>query len=280
MLTNRIPLLGPLPPHHSGGALADYWTPLVAPLAKPVRDALLIGNQPAELFSPVSDASSLLLEGYQPVETGWTITSGGDTRVFCLTPMPGVTPDMMLWWMAWHGSEAARYRLWHPRAHVSAAWADGGGEADDFVGRTSLVTEYIGASLTRIAIRFVPPSSVGLDEALLAQRGEAAICARVSLQNGGPELTTLIHHLRPTADGIEMRSRFWILGESLTLPEPFRSVVSRLARLFGPAGSPDAAQALLVHCAEEMAHLATFLPTLHREMGSAATESGVRALPA
>jgi hypothetical protein len=44
--------------------------------------------------------------------------------LFVLTQMPKVTPAMWDWWFAWHGSEAQRYKLWHPRAHISSKWAD------------------------------------------------------------------------------------------------------------------------------------------------------------
>ena len=48
--------------------------------------------------------------------------------------MPGVTPQMWEWWFGWHGSDSRRYKLWHPRAHVSAHWADGGGGGHYIVG--------------------------------------------------------------------------------------------------------------------------------------------------
>lgn len=40
-------------------------------------------------------------------------------------PLPGVTPEMMLWWLAnmekqveWEGRRFLAYRLWHPRDHI------------------------------------------------------------------------------------------------------------------------------------------------------------------
>lgn len=267
MRSDSCHLLGPMPPHCAGGDLADFWRPDIAPLAGHVRDALLAGAKPPELLHPARDAAALEEPGYQPIETGWTITPARETRVFCRTSMPGVTPEMLLWWMAWHGSDPARYRLWHPQAHVSALWADGKAYDGTFVGRTSLVTEYLGSSLAKIAIRFTPPAAVGLDEAGLRQRGEGAICARVGLQAGGPEASTMIHHLRPTSDGCEMRSRFWIMGDNLAVPSLVRPVATRLAGLVNPVGQERAAEALLVHCAEEMGHLATFLPELYHRFG-------------
>jgi hypothetical protein len=82
------------------------------------------------------------------------------------------------WWFAWHGSEAQRYKLWHPRAHIHVGWADGRTDLNHYIGRTSRVVEYVGHELLNLTIRFVSPASMGLDEDRLKQQGEVAICAR------------------------------------------------------------------------------------------------------
>lgn len=245
-----------------GSPYARWYRPHIAPLAAPVRDALLIGARSPELFGRPEAAARLLDDGYQPVETGYTLTRDGGAAVFCLTPMPGVTPADWSWWFAWHGHESARYKLWHPQAHLSAVWADGGGFTGGYVGRTSRVVEYLGERKVALAIRFVPPAEFGLDETVLARRGEVAICARAGLDGAGLDTGAMIHHLRPTADGCEMRSRFWLAGDQVR-PRGAASgnLLTRLAARFA---RPDARQAsaLLVHCAEEMGHLAGFLPDL------------------
>jgi hypothetical protein len=63
---------------------------------------------------------------------------------------------MVDWWFGWHGEEPQRYKLWHPRAHLHACWTEPG---TGYVGRTSVVDEYIGTSLRRASIRFVPASA-------------------------------------------------------------------------------------------------------------------------
>ena len=65
----------------------------------------------------------------------------------------------------------------------------------------------------------------------------------------------------------EMRSRFWLGGPHVAA----RGRRLAGALLVGPArvlARPSEAQAraLLVHCAQEMSHLATFLPALHSEL--------------
>lgn len=248
---------------------ARFFRPELAPLAAEVREALAVGGRAPELFASHRDAVGLLDDGDQPVETGYTLTPDGGARVFCRTPMPGVTPEMWAWWFAWHGSEAARYKLWHPQAHLDARWADGAGETGSYIGRTSRVVEYIGDVRAALAIRFVPPAEYGLSDAALAARGEVAICARAGRDGTGFEAGAMIHHLRPTPDGCEMRSRFWLFGDAMHFPKlspGLGRVASRaLSRLAGPK-QRDAA-ALLVHCAQEMAHLAAFLPALHETFG-------------
>ena len=193
---------------------------------------------------------------------GYAVTRDHGIEVAVRTLMPGVTPAMWDWWFGWHGSHDSRYRLWHPRAHVSAQWADGvnGAAADAdprrgrerYVGRTSHVVEYIGSTLARAAIRFVPPARAG-DPA-----EETSICAVVGLPRGSLTVGRLVHDVRRTAGGSEMRSRFRLGGKQASV---LLRPVLRLGELDG--------RALLVHCAQEMNHLAARLPGLYDEFGSA-----------
>ena len=64
-------------------------------------------------------------EGYQQTENGYGVLDDGGYQVSVRTDMPGVTPRMWSWWFGWHGCDTRRYKLWHPRAHLSAAWKDG-----------------------------------------------------------------------------------------------------------------------------------------------------------
>ncbi|MEO1705174.1 MAG: hypothetical protein AAFR50_07550 [Pseudomonadota bacterium] len=248
---------------------ARHYHPRMAMPQPQVLEALALGPMASALFPPLAAAADLTAPGYAAVETGYTTGPGFGRRVHCLTDMPGVTPAMWAWWFGWHGCDGRRYKLWHPQAHVDARWADG--RADEaYLGRTSLVTEYIGASRVEATISFVRPAVLGLDEDALARQGAVAICARL----GDPKIPIkggwLVHHIRPTERGSEMRSRFWIGGETVglgTAPAPggaqralapFRP----LARIMAPAPRD-----LLAHCGQEMAHLAGILPALHAEFG-------------
>ncbi len=234
-----------------------------------------MGARPPELLGGFEAAPTLLEEGYLPVETGFTSAGDGSVRIAVRTPMEGVTPDMWDWWFGWHGSDSRRYKLWHPGAHLSAAWSDGpdGGRRgrDRYVGRTSFVEEYIGASLTRAAIQFVRPSVVGLDEEAFADPSrQTAICARIGLSRYPVDVGWLVHQVRRTATGSEMRSRFWLGGPGVRLRSAPRGVPRGVPSMLQRHLKPTARSAteLLVHCAQEMHHLATFLPRLHEDLGT------------
>ena len=74
---------------------------------------------------------------------------------------------------------------------------------------------------------------------------------------------------RPVAGGSEMRSRMWLGGESAALGDNPRAAARGLMRVLRPVAKsmlPDPSE-LLVHNAQEMAHLAGFLPQLHARFG-------------
>jgi hypothetical protein len=248
---------------------ARFFKPDMAPLPEHVREAIAVGLQTEELLPPVSSARALQTPGYWPVENGVTISPDGAFRVFVRTDMPGVTPAMWDWWFAWHGGDPQRYKLWHPRAHMHAVWADGHSDLNHYVGRTSHVVEYVGNQRLNLVIRFVSPASLGLDEARLKRDGEVAICARGSMAGTPMETGWLIHHVRPVAGGAEMRSRFWLAGNNIRprgMPGPIGALFGKVAAKFAPL-SVNMATELLVHCAQEMNHLAGILPELYAALG-------------
>ncbi len=113
---------------------APFYRPQMAKLPPHVKHALLNGAVAEELMPGVEFAAQLQNSSYWPVETGYTLAADKSARVSVLSHMPGVTPAMWEWWFAWHGSEAQRYKLWHPRSHVHVAWEDGLDDLGAYVG--------------------------------------------------------------------------------------------------------------------------------------------------
>ena len=251
---------------------ARFYDEEMAPLLPHVIDALHVGPRPTALLGTLEEVADLL-DRPDPVEDGIAIGGDGSMVVNVSTPMPGCTPAMWDWWFGWHGSDPRRYKLWHPLAHLSALWGDGDDAGrtgrDRYVGRTSFVDEYLGSTLAPVTIRFVPPAELGLDQGRLDAGGSTAICARTGSSQFPVDLGWLVHLVQPTDDGCIMRSRFW-LGGRHTAP---RTQVPGLDKVARPAANRkagfgvDAARDLLVHCSQEMHHLAGFLPELHAALG-------------
>ena len=172
----------------------------------------------------------------------------------------------MAWWFGWHGDAAAKYKLWHPQAHVHVGWREtppaGVSGRALYVGQTSIVDEYIGSDLIRGAIRFVPPATLGFtDKSLDDDQQATIICARIGLGDAPIDVGYLAHHVRAVPGGSEMRSRFWMGGRHVGGRNLIGSMAAAAAKRVLRLNERDA-RALLVHCAQEMPHLAAFLPEL------------------
>lgn len=246
---------------------ARFFNPNLAPLAPHVCAALDRGGVP-DLLLPDFDQAAQNLFGDAPVlEDGFVLTKDGGMRVSVRTDMPGVTPAMVDWWFGWHGDAPAKYKLWHPQAHVHVGWRDpppsGASGRALYVGQTSLVDEYIASDLIRGSIRFVPPASFGFTDPRLDDDRQATIvCARIGLGDAPIDVGYLAHHVRAVPGGSEMRSRFWMGGKHVGGRNLIGSLAAGLAKRVLRLTEGDA-RALLVHCAQEMPHLAAFLPELY-----------------
>jgi hypothetical protein len=253
---------------------ADLFEPHMAPLPRHVEVALAHGPLAPPVLLSFEDAAALADAGDHQTEDGYGVLPDGSTHVAVRTEMPGVTPAMWDWWFGWHGCDPRRYKLWHPRAHLYAEWDDGDDRGrrgrERYVGRTSFVDEYIGSTLVRGAIRFRPPAELGFDPAALDDpERQTVICARVGTSDAPVEVGHLVHHVRAVPGGAEMRSRFWLGGEHVATRSG-GAVVDRLVRpIAGRRLGPgvQSARDLLVHCAQEMNHLAARLPALHERFG-------------
>jgi hypothetical protein len=248
---------------------ARFFKPRMAGLAAHVQAALDRGGVPEALLPGLDGAAQNLFGEAPLLEDGFVLTGDGGMRVSVRTELPGVTPAMVDWWFGWHGDQAAKYKLWHPQAHVHVAWRDlppeGSMGRARYVGQTSLVDEYIGSDLIRGSIRFLPPKQLGfVDRSLEDDREATIICARIGLGDAPIEVGYLAHHVRRVPGGSEMRSRFWMGGSHVAGRNLAGTLAAAVAKRVLKLGETDA-RALLVHCAQEMPHLASFLPALHAQ---------------
>ena len=253
---------------------AKYFNPTIAPLPEHVAAALAQGCQDPRTAFCLNDSNLLLNPGYLPLETGMARLDSGEMFVAVLTRMPKISGAMIDWWFGWHAMENERYQLWHPQDHVanhsvpSADNQERAGGAKSYVDTTTLATEYVGARKYRLSIRFLDPAQFLDVTRFAASRVATAICTSVSLA-GLRSITFghLIHLVRETDDGCEMRSRFWLGAAHLTSLKYENWVNAALRSLCRGrlTVNDQTGKDMLVHCAQEMNHLASFLPRLYAE---------------
>lgn len=263
---------------------AKYFRTDCLPVQDHVRDVLIAGMAPTEYAHGLEDAArSMSKPGYHKMETGYTRVAGGWV-INVLTDMPNVTAEMWDWWFGWHSCESARYKLWHPDAHQFTAVGENRSanrtltDRQRYIDNVSYADEYVGGTMQRLAIRFIDPTRFGFDQ---PGPGNTVICARVGLSQYPVAMGWLIHQIRPTEHGCEMRSRFFLNDpEMLDLPaHSFHGLGSRflsnkasralgdtvLPHVISQVMGPTIGHDMVFHCASEMNHLASFLPDLHGE---------------
>jgi hypothetical protein len=245
---------------------AKFYDENVAAMPDYVTQTLPQSPLPWGALSSLEQATNLAQTGYTKYEIGYTLESDGEQRVAALTKMPNVTPPMWAWLFGWHGCRDNRYKLWHPKAHVAAVWKD---EKDDvaYIGRTSQIQEYIGKKLEKANIRFVSPSELGFNAIDFAdEKNVVYICARIGMTSFPLDFGYLIHQIRATENGSEMRSRFFIGGKHIALRSDnfLAKGISKLLQKIYRLPEQQAID-LLRHCAEEMNHLAKILPDIYQE---------------
>ena len=226
----------------------EFFTWDVTDLPASVRAAMATGLRDDTEGLNLDNIANLLEPGYLPLETGIARCPNGELSVAIWTSWPGTTPEMIDWWFGWHIARTERYKLWHPQAHYFAQPRRDLSDVPDltdrerYIGNTSWVDEYIGPFPTRLAINFHDPAEIGLHAADLATAGYGTVIyATTADSDHGTNLATLVHAVRRTAWGSEMRSRF----------------------IF-PDGAPDfIGPPMIDHCWTEMTHLAGFLPHLY-----------------
>lgn len=263
---------------------SKYFLEHSLPIQSHAKDALIAGPVASEYGIRLSEAVDVMSRpGYLPMENGYTVNSDGHIVVSILTKMPNVIGEMWDWWFGWHSSETARYKLWHPDAHVYSGLGEdrsqilGITDKQKYINNVSFVDEYLGSNFSPLTVRFVDPHSVGFAP---TRPGSTVIVARGGLSSLPVAFAWLIHQVRETPDGSEMRSRFIVnCIDVLKLPTHSISttagkllvqpVVNELANTFLSSREfvklrefgPD----MLFHCATEMNHLASFLPQLYYE---------------
>lgn len=242
---------------------AKFYNEIIRPIPELVKKASKKSEKQGLWFENVRHLHNA---GYHDLENGYVVNSDGSLHVAVLTPMPNVSPEMWDWWFGWHSCEDSRYKLWHPKAHQSAVWADGRDEVA-YINRTSNIEEYIGKKLEKAAIQFKSPLELGFSEYHIVDKTKAVyICARLGYSNFPLDFGWLVHQIRKTEEGAEMRSRFWMGGKHIAIRSEniFTKIASKALQKLVKLPEQQAKD-LMTHCSEEMNHLAAILPDLYTE---------------
>jgi len=162
--------------------------------------------------------------------------------------LPGVTPEMLDWWWD-HIDNTERYKLWHPKAHLSFEWEVSPGKSGH-AGATQLVREKIGGISNILRIRWEESSSVPIPTIYVH------VLAASILGHDDMPIAWLVHEYKSESYGTRMRSTFQLPAKT---PRMYRS-------------------ALRKHNKEEMQQFPEFLPELYaRDLRGARQDSkGIR----
>ena len=247
--------------------LAKYWFQRAVPDAH-VLSALNNGPLPAGDVLSWEDRAQLIEPGYLDGENGWARFDDGSGYVAVKTFFPGATAEMIDWWFEWaQREEPIRYKIWYPGAHYDMSQASTPNapiyeNPKPYWGKSRFPVEDVGVGVSQLRLDFVAPTEFGFDE---LPEGSTMLAVRVGLPNGLLKTTDMIHYVRPVEGGVEMRSRFWIARE-------FEAMTGGLGLAAFLADNPfvkslvvpeNLPHELALHCANEYAQLASFLPEVY-----------------
>lgn len=204
----------------------------------------------------IEEANELLEPGYLPFEAGWRRYEDGLLVVAARSSLANINGEMIEWWFSYI-QDTQQYLLWHKEDHVYSDWIGERGTGK-YIGGTHIAHERLGGNeIHKLKINFLNPSNI-LDISRFPEQRVTAIHARLGMDGQEGYAAKMVHFIRDTAYGCEMRSRFWLgyfEGNDLA-----NDLETRL-KIY-----PDHVGAgLCKHCHEEMSNFTTFLPELYEK---------------
>ena len=265
-----------LSPAEQAKPYAKYYRQMAEPAPELLR--LLADPKPMDPAKalPIQRMNELLDPGYHEVETGYCVMPDGSGYAALLTPMPGVTVDMVRWWMAWFVLEDLRCKIWSPRDHMSVRIKDEDRAVltDPAIPRERKIqnpspwheaVEDVGSRMVTVQIDTLSPEDQGFDMSRFHDPFVATtVGANITMMVPGepPGRVTLVHFIRKTPDGIEYRTRHW-MGHAIVEKKPV---------LMLPPGAripEEVVLGALEHNIREYSNLKVLLPEIYREFGHA-----------
>jgi hypothetical protein len=195
----------------------------------------------------------------RPVSSGETasreLDDGRPELVIEHAPLEGVTPKMLDWWfrtasqdMQWRGRTIARYRVWHPRDHISLTVVARNRRGEVGAGSKFHIVEAFDANLDYLVDQVVD----------IARLDQGGITLEVRVL--GRAVMRLSHEFEARGGDTLYHTRM-VLGLDRGLLKPVAHAIRK--RRFPPAK----AGAWLVHNVEEVGNFPHFLPDLFDRCG-------------
>jgi hypothetical protein len=241
-----------------------FYQPMVPPPRETI-DILSRGPIDPAIALPVHQRNGMLKPGNLPAERGYCMMPDGSGFVAMVTKMPSVTSEMINWWVAWHGLESLRYKIWDPDDHLAVHVLEKDlkhrldlslNTRERNWGTTDIVDEDVGTGAVVLYISFMSPEDYGYDMSQFrAPNVLTAVNANLGFVDPRTPLVTFSHVAREIPGGIELRSRFW-LGWNIIDKKPVK-VVDHVPF--------ELVKGLAYHCIKEYTNLAAILPNVYEE---------------
>ena len=179
----------------------------------------------------LEEANQLLNPGYLPLETGYCRLPNGQMHIAALNPMYKCNSD----WLAWYfGNEIRGIRNFKELDTATtpvSQWDNNKWKTVPYTDTTHEGEYLLGGTLHRFIIKYSDPSKFLDTSKFKESKVGAIVCAETFFPDGTPE-GYLIHIVRDTIDGCEMRTRFWAINTTEEIAklqvERFVSTFNRL----------------------------------------------------
>ena len=211
-------------------------------------------------LTPLEEMNTILCSSALQQEVGYRRFDNGDWLVSMTCPLPGITPEMVQWWLWWHCQEDLRYQVWYPGDHIRISYRKKDRAYFEqetmppFQPNSQCPVERIGGIRMPLKIDFVTPEDFGFSRQAMEENGIPIIgCGHVSAFGGLVRHTEMAHICKQTEDGLVLISRFW-LGKTLKNPLLRKGILTE-----------KTARGMAEHCCIEYRNLAQILPGLYQQ---------------
>ncbi len=221
--------------------------------------ALLPGHEvdPSVTIAP-SEGGKLFAPGYLECENGYCCHPDGYGFSATRVDMPGVTPEMLFYFMQWFPQAPVHYKAWFPGMHVDTVnTAKGHSSWEDLGWGVKIAVLGWGPPITPMTYGIQNPREKDPDFVLCFGGTNAMSAADSDIEGNDLESVTMtMNYFRRKGDGLELRVRNWVdVG--------YRDGEYVLVESKDPVPQIDRTRLLATHNAWEWTHTARLAPLVY-----------------